>query len=66
MLSLYAKLCGGTASALAGPLMEIEIVDYIAGLEFRTFFSQSVIIPLLTAIINAIIQAFVGGLFGVV
>ena len=63
MTSLYVKLCGLSAAAL--PLLDIDILDYLRSLEFRTFLAQQVLTPLLTAVSTATVQSIVEAAFGV-
>lgn len=64
MNGLYLKMCWLTAAAL--PLMELELLDYVRGIEFRTFLAQSVLTPLLTSLSSAAVQAVVEAMFGVI
>ncbi|MBN1345819.1 MAG: hypothetical protein JXQ73_24220 [Phycisphaerae bacterium] len=64
MNTLYVKLCGLTVAAL--PLLELELLDYIRGVEFRTFLAQSVLVPLLSSLSNVAVQALMNSMFGVI
>ncbi len=65
MIGLYVRLLGLMGSLAALPILELELLDYLRGLEFRTFLSQSVVAPLLSALVTALVQLFFNGLFGV-
>lgn len=64
MKSLYAKWYVLAGALTAMPLLELELLDWLKGIEGRTFFSQA-LIQLLTGLVAGLVQMIMNGLFGV-
>lgn len=64
MKSLYTKWYVLVGALAAMPLLELELLDWIKGIEGRTFFSQA-LISLLTGLVSGLVQIIMNGIFGV-
>jgi hypothetical protein len=66
MNALRARMWVLAGALTAMPLLETELLDWLKGVEGRTFFSEGIIIQLLTSLVTAIVTLIVNGVFGVV